>query len=158
MKFGINRPWLFRNRLPLQKLWYSLHYPPPPGGTSLPPLGDILNYLSDVHEIWGILSLTIMKSIAITRIMVDLKIFPPGGQGVPPLGYILNYLTDFHEIWWILSLTIMKSIAIARIMVDPQFSPRGAKLYSFPPLWGIFLTFRTVFMKFGIYCPWLSWN
>ena len=45
----------------------------PLGGASLPPRGDILNYLTDFHEIWCILSLTIMKSIAIARIMVDPK-------------------------------------------------------------------------------------
>ena len=40
-------------------------FPTPP-----PPLGDILNYSIDFHEIWYISSLTSSESIAITKIMV----------------------------------------------------------------------------------------
>ena len=81
--------------------------------------------------------MNIMKSIAITKIMIAPQLTPLRGAGLPPRGDILNYLTDFYEIWYILSLTIMESIAVTKIMVAPQLTPQGGWVPP-SPLGGIF--------------------
>ena len=95
MKYGLFRPWLSWNQLPLQKLWSSPYLPPSPRGAGpLPPLGDILNYLTDFNEIWYMLSFTIMESIAISKIIVVPLLIPPPKREVPlPLWGI------FSTIW-----------------------------------------------------------
>ena len=157
-KFYVYRPWLSRNRLSLQKLW-SFPHCSHPGGHVPRPLRDILNYSIDFYEIWYILCLTIMESNAISKIMVIPPSTPPGGEIPHPLGDVLNYSTDFLENWYKSSLDIMESIAITEIMVVlPIPHPPGGRSPPPPPLWGIFLTIRPIFMKFGMYCLWLSWN
>ena len=128
-------------------------------GRPLPRRGDILNYSTDFYEIWYISCWTIMKSIAITKIMVD----PPsrGGRSLPCGGCsklfdrfswnLVHIVLEYHEInchYKNYSRPPITHLPGGRSPSPPR-SPRSG---------GYSKLFDRFTWNFGLYCTWMSWN